>query len=132
MEPQKIKKINLDKMGTLFIESNTEHKFYMPCPLYSHPETSRNCGETCPWFNIKQGEYEGNDGTFACCKEHVIGKIISDLRKSQLNKDNVIKDILRIYKKGQGMDGYSQLAAYNSLAGDIIDEQAAHRKEKEG
>ena len=77
MEPHKLRDVHLDKTGLLFIKSETGHKEYMPCPLYSHPKTSRSCGTTCPWFNIIQGEYLGNEGMFAFCKKHYIGKLIS-------------------------------------------------------
>lgn len=64
-----------------------------------------------------------------------------DTAAIKMNYEHIVKEFLRIYEagksgkallscQGQGMDGYSQLAAYNSLAGDIIDEQTAHSKEK--
>lgn len=76
MKPHEIREVHLDKMDTLFTISDVGHRYYMPCPLYSHPETSRSCGETCPWFNIRQGQYWGYEGPFVCCQEHVIGKLI--------------------------------------------------------
>ncbi len=72
-----VRKINLDKMNTLFIVIDGR-KNYMMCPLYSCESTNRGCNSLCPWFSIV---VDNSGNTNAMCKTHLIGRLLNGKQK---------------------------------------------------